>query len=273
MNFFKKLFSKKTKMNESHHTDVKDADKSEMFYTPLEKIIPVFFEGKIDKRPFFNELVNIPLIMPTVNREKTQPLVITKEASSPMVVFATAEERSRQIKEAFPDVKESTQVSLAQYMSSISEPVSIVINPGWKFEIVIEKKSVEELMQSVSMEFCNLDIMVSRYMSNQIAMDELCQAIHQYSAGIILLEDDTEKLAENMALINRADETYAALFSSEAFAQEYRELYPEFAFSANARGDELLSLIPESAGIILNPDSEYEIIINNYTLKQKKRYS
>lgn len=273
MKFFKKLFSKKNKERELSQSELKAPQEGETFYTPLEKIISVFFEGKIEKRPFFNELVNIPLYMPTINTEGTQPLVIAKEASSPMVVFATSEERSAQIEKAFADVETSTRLSLAHYISTISEPVSIVINPGWKFEITIEKSNVSELMKSVSMEFCNLDIMVSRYMSNQISMNELTQAIQQYNVGIILLEESAENLSDTMALIERAGETYAALFSSEAFAEEYREIFPEFSFSANAKGEELLMLLPENAGIILNPESDFEIVINRMTLFKEKRQS
>lgn len=271
MNFLKKLFFTSRKKGPNSPQKESSPPDKETFYTPLEKIIPVFFEGKIEKRPFFNELVNIPLYMLTVNEENTQPLVISKENSSPVVVFATSKERSEQISTAFSDVTSSAQVSLAHYMSTIAEPVSIVINPGWKFEITIDKKSVGELMKSISMEFCNLDIMTSRYISNQITMDELCQAVKQYNFGITLIEEDTENLEEHMALIIRGGETYSAVFSSEAFAQEYREIYPEFAYSANAKGEELLKMLPDNAGIIINPESDFEVLINRVTLFQKKR--
>lgn len=263
MNFLKRLFSSK---NSAKDSDKKtQPSESESFYTPLEKIIPVFFEGKIDKRPFFNELVNIPLIMPTINEEGTKPLVITK-GEEPLVVYTTAKERLEKLSAAFPEVKSSVEVSLAHYMSTISEPVAIVINPGWKFEVTIAKESVTELMKSISMEFCNLDIMVSRYFSNQISMSELVSAIKQYSFGIVLREEDTDHMADHMALLERADEEYSCIFSSEYFAQEFREEYPEFPYSANAKGEGLLDLLPQNAGIILNPASDYEIVINRVTL-------
>ncbi len=271
MNFFKKLFSSKNRDKKVESPEEKEPSNDGPFYTPLEEIIPIFFEGKIEKRPFFNELVNIPLIMPTVNDEGTQPLVISKVKEDPLVVFTTSRERQEQIKGAFTDVKNDTEVSLAQYMSSIPEPVSIVINPGWKFEFTIAKESVADLMKSISMEFCNLDILVSRYFSNQISMSELVLGMRNYTFGVVLREENTDNMDEHMALIERAGEIYSCVFSSEQFASDFRENNPEFGFSANAKGDELIKALPSNSGLIMNPDSEFEIVINNLTLNDKKR--
>lgn len=269
MNFLKRLFNK---INKNSHNSDEEKNPSltdgESFYTSLEEIIPVFFEGKIEKRPFFNELVNIPLIMPTLNSEETQPLVIAKQNSNPLVVFTTSPERLEQIKNAFSNVTGSTTVSLAHYMSTIPEPVSIVINPGWKFEFTITKESVADLMRSISMEFCNLDIMVSRYFSNQITLSELIKAIKSYHFGVVLREDDVENMESHIALIERAGEIYSCVFSSEEFATQFRENNPEFQYSANAKGEEFLKLLPVNCGVILNPDSEYELLINTITLQE-----
>lgn len=272
MNFFKNLFNWHKKP-EKKEPEKKQLTGGEPFYTPLEEIIPIFFEGKIEKRPFFQELVNIPLIMATINEEKTQPLVISKSKEDPLVVFTTSKERLEQISQAFPDVTGKAEVSLAHYMNAISEPVSIVINPGWKFEFTISKESVTELMSSISMEFCNLDIMVSRYISNQISMNDLIKAINDYNFGIILQEENAEEVAHHMAYEERAGEQYSCVFSSEEFAKLYRENHPEFQYSAHAKGEGMLQLLPENCGIIINPESDFEILINALTLNVKKQDS
>ncbi len=157
MNFFRKWFHKKHKKIEEDGlketaSDSADEKNHFAFLTQFEKTIPTFFSGNVTNSVFFDELVNVNFLVPCVNDEMTQPLIMIRRDNEPHVVFLTAFERMNYIKSELINVKGAVELNLAQYINSIPEAVAIVINPGWPYEIMLSKDIVFELKKCIKID-------------------------------------------------------------------------------------------------------------------------
>ncbi len=231
----------------------------------IEKAIIEHNEGINRDREILEALCSIQLHLPCTNEDATQPLIIQGANNEPSVTVCTSERRIKDMGDLRKKVQTVKVIQLAQYLHEIAKPVALIFNPGWKYPFTLPVESVQKIIDATQIDFVTLDSILEEYYSGEkdMVQGHVIQAMMRFMVAIVIKKEDLSNLEYDMARVERDGKTYNCLFSSEKYTALYKEKYPVFIKDAAAQGDALLEQIPEADGIILNAESEREMIFSN----------
>jgi len=239
--------------------------------SPLEQMLKDFFTDNVDRQALFHELINANFVVPCEDEEVSQLLDVSSGGGAPLFVFLTAEERMVYLGKDVRRIKKLAQVNLGDFIASIPEPEAIVINPGWKYSVMLPRDQVKRIHQRLKVVSYTLEGLAKDYLSGKIALSELISHLMRSQIGIALKRPDAMVLEGNMASQVQNGKHYYCIFSSTEFVEIYRENHPEFIHTASNVGELIIMGLPRDGdGVVLNPDSSHEIVINNGSLQIAK---
>lgn len=255
MGLLDKIFGKKKK----------GEDKIANNLNRLEKLIIEHNEGTNRSREIIDTLCSTQLHLPCTNDNATQPLLVKGPDNESTVVVCTSADRIENMGDLRNAIKTVKVINLAQYLHEIAKPVALIINPGWKYPFTLPVETVQKIIGASQIEAVTLDTIIEEFHSGEkdMVQGHVIKAMMRFMMAIVVKGDDLSNLEKNMARVERDGKIYNCLFSSEKYTALYKSKYPEYINDAAAQGDALLEQIPQADGVILNPESDREMIFSN----------
>lgn len=230
--------------------------------TVLEKMI---IAGSKTDGPASNEFVdticNSILLLPCHDEAGTQPLIMADPKWGKSVVFFTSHNRVKEFEETSTvvKIKKVREVSIATYLFEAVEALAVVVNPGWEYYFTLDSDFTSRLKSNSNIKIKTLDMYVKEYFNEEIIRAELIRAILDLSIGVVV---KNMKVPEegNFATEVRDGKEYLCIFSSEKYAEAYKETHPEYPHDGGNKGCIILPQLTSLEHFILNPESDEELL-------------
>lgn len=144
MKILERFFKKHKNHNIQLHGPVLNVD--DLFLNKIEKQILAYQDNQISWSTLMETLLQERMILPCIDPNLTCPLVLSKSDMNNLIVFLTNEQRMSFLSQHYDQITGTIEISIYKYLQKIVTYNRIIINPGWKHELIIEREFIQKIL-------------------------------------------------------------------------------------------------------------------------------